>query len=87
MGEAAVEDQGRRNACRASAKVWYDRVAEPSLAISRGEDFADHFDTWYLARTFPSLLPRGMGGPRQVEEWVVAEREAALQICEAEFAA
>ncbi|KAH7460004.1 hypothetical protein FOMA001_g19722 [Fusarium oxysporum f. sp. matthiolae] len=27
-----------------------------------------------------------MGGPRQVEEWVVAEREAALQICEAEFA-
>uniref|UniRef100_A0A0D2YD84 Uncharacterized protein n=1 Tax=Fusarium oxysporum (strain Fo5176) TaxID=660025 RepID=A0A0D2YD84_FUSOF len=87
MGEAAVEDQGRRNACRASAKVWYNRVAEPSLAISRGEDFANHFDTWYLARTFPSLLPRGMGGPRQVEEWVVAEREAALQICEAEFAA
>lgn len=87
MGEAAVEDQGRRNACRASAKVWYNRVAEPSLAISRGEDFADHFDTWYLPRAFPSLLPRGMGGPRQVEEWVVAEREAALQICEAEFAA
>ncbi|KAG7419283.1 hypothetical protein Forpe1208_v003512 [Fusarium oxysporum f. sp. rapae] len=87
MGEAAVEDQGRRNAWRASAKVWHDRVAEPCIAISRGEDFADHFDTWYLARAFPSLLPRGMGGPRQVEEWVIAEREAALQICEAEFAA
>ncbi|KAK7571561.1 hypothetical protein V3481_018772 [Fusarium oxysporum f. sp. vasinfectum] len=89
MGEAAVENQGRRNAWRASAKVWHDRVAEPCIAISRGEDFADHFDTWYLARAFLSLLPRGiiMGGPRQVEEWVVAEREAALQICEAEFAA
>ncbi|KAJ4125133.1 hypothetical protein NW765_015523 [Fusarium oxysporum] len=87
MGEAAVEGQGRRNTWRALTKVWHDRVAEPCIAISRGEDFADHFDTWYLAREFLSLLPRGMGGPRQVEEWVVAEREAALQICEAEFAA
>ncbi|EMT69198.1 hypothetical protein FOC4_g10000459 [Fusarium odoratissimum] len=68
------------------AAVWHDRVAEPCIAVSRGEDFADHFDTWYLPRAFPSLLPRGMGGPRQVEEWAVAEREAALQICEAEFA-
>jgi hypothetical protein len=87
MGEAAVEDQGRRNAWRASVKVRHDRVAEPCIAISRGEDFADHFDTWYLARAFPSLFPRGIGGPRQVEEWVVAEREVAHQICEAEFAA
>ncbi|RKK86029.1 hypothetical protein BFJ68_g17175 [Fusarium oxysporum] len=87
MGEAAVEDQGRRNAWRASVKVRHDRVAEPYITISRGEDVADPFDTWHLASAFPSLLPRGMGGPRQAEEWVVAEREVALQICEAEFAA
>ncbi|EXK77373.1 hypothetical protein FOQG_17914 [Fusarium oxysporum f. sp. raphani 54005] len=87
MGEATVEDQGRGNAWRASAKVRHDRVAEPYIAISRGQDFADPFDTWYLARAFPSLLPRGMGGPRQAEECVVAEREVAPQICEAVAAA
>ncbi|KAF9774785.1 hypothetical protein IL306_007183 [Fusarium sp. DS 682] len=82
MDEAAVEDQGRRNAWRASAKVWHDRVAEPYIAISRGQDFADPFDT-----CVPQFAPRGMGGPRQAEECVVAEREVAHQICEAEFAA
>ena len=33
--------------------------------VSRGEDFADSFDTWFFAKTFPTLFPMGSGGLRQ----------------------
>lgn len=36
--------------------------------MSRGDQFADSFDTWFFAKTFPTLFPFGNGGPRQAEE-------------------
>jgi hypothetical protein len=43
-------------------------MSEPYIVVSRGEDFADSNDAWFFAKTFPTLFPFGVGGPRQVEE-------------------
>ncbi|RSL79937.1 hypothetical protein CEP52_017458, partial [Fusarium oligoseptatum] len=63
--------------CRARA-AWggagegrHGRAAEPYIVVSRGQDFADSFDTWFLAKAFPTLFPLGRGGPRQAEECVI----------------
>jgi hypothetical protein len=87
MGGVAAEDQACGNAWAASAQVRYGGAAEPYIAISRGQDFADPFDTWYLARAFPSLLPRGKGGLRQAEEYAIATRGTAPLTGDGEFAA
>jgi hypothetical protein len=41
---------------------------EPYILVSRGDDFADSFDTRFFAKTFPTLFPLGNGGPRLAEE-------------------
>ncbi|RSL86104.1 hypothetical protein CDV31_016452 [Fusarium ambrosium] len=41
---------------------------EPYIHVSRGDEFADSFDASFLAKTFPTLLPFGVGGPQLVEE-------------------
>ncbi|KAI8649820.1 Helitron-like-N domain-containing protein [Fusarium keratoplasticum] len=42
--------------------------SEPYISVSRGDEFADSFDASFFAKTFPTLLPFGVGGPRLVEE-------------------
>ncbi|KAH7464438.1 hypothetical protein FOMA001_g17470 [Fusarium oxysporum f. sp. matthiolae] len=51
-----------------SAEVRQGHTSEPYILVSRGEDFADSFDPRFFAKTFPTLLPLGDGGPRQAEE-------------------
>ncbi|KAK4089235.1 hypothetical protein Purlil1_6224 [Purpureocillium lilacinum] len=41
---------------------------EPYIRVARGEEFADSFDASFFAKTFPTLLPFGVGGPRLAEE-------------------
>ncbi|KAJ6437553.1 G1/S regulator [Purpureocillium lavendulum] len=41
---------------------------EPYIRVSRGDDFADSFDTSFFAKTVPTLLPFGAGGPRLAAE-------------------
>ncbi|KAL6411732.1 hypothetical protein AUP68_04106 [Ilyonectria robusta] len=41
---------------------------EPYIHVSRGDEFADTFDASFFVKTFPTLLPFGVGGPRLVEE-------------------
>ncbi|KAF2184190.1 hypothetical protein K469DRAFT_710096 [Zopfia rhizophila CBS 207.26] len=49
-----------------SAEVWR----------GNSEDFADSFDTRFFAKTFPTLFPRGNGGPRNLDVSVEAESAA-----------
>ncbi|PNP59973.1 hypothetical protein FNYG_14697 [Fusarium nygamai] len=41
---------------------------EPYIHVSRGDEFADTLGASFFAKTFPTLLPLGVGGPRLVEE-------------------
>ncbi|KAM4063438.1 PIF1-like helicase [Hirsutella rhossiliensis] len=50
---------------------------EPYIRVSRGDEFADSFETSFFARTFPTLFPFGVGGPRLAEE-AIAEAGKAL---------
>jgi hypothetical protein len=43
-------------------------ACESYIHVSRGDEFADSFDASFFAKTFPTLLPFGVGGPRLVEE-------------------
>ncbi|KJZ69967.1 hypothetical protein HIM_10638 [Hirsutella minnesotensis 3608] len=43
---------------------------EPYIRVCRGDDFADALDASFFAKTFPTLLPFGLGGPRLAEEAV-----------------
>ncbi|KAH7113695.1 hypothetical protein B0J13DRAFT_657007 [Dactylonectria estremocensis] len=45
-----------------------DPHLQPYIHISRGNEFADMNDLWYLAKAFPTLFPFGFGGPRCKEE-------------------
>jgi hypothetical protein len=51
-----------------SADVRSGGTSEPYIVVSRGDEFADSHDAWFFAKTFPTLFPFGLGGPRQVEE-------------------
>jgi hypothetical protein len=51
-----------------SADVRSGGGSEPYIVVSRGEEFADSHEAWFFAKTFPTLFPSGLGGPRQVEE-------------------
>ncbi|KAM9876020.1 hypothetical protein VDGL01_09923 [Verticillium dahliae] len=64
--------------CGGSTAVRYGRAAEPYIVVSRGQDFADSFDAWFLAKAFPTLFPLGKGGPRQAEEHVYCGVTAAV---------
>ncbi|KAF2175488.1 hypothetical protein K469DRAFT_724119 [Zopfia rhizophila CBS 207.26] len=54
-----------------SAEVRHGGATEPYILISRGEEFADSFDTHFFVKTFPTLFPHGKGGPRQAEEFIM----------------
>ncbi|KAM6514370.1 hypothetical protein FALCPG4_015519 [Fusarium falciforme] len=43
-------------------------VIEPYIHACRGDEFADSFDASFFAKTFPTLFPFGVGGPRLAEE-------------------
>lgn len=51
-----------------SAHIRSGGMSEPYIVVSRGEEFADSREAWFFAKTFPTLFPFGLGGPRQVEE-------------------
>ncbi|EXM15900.1 hypothetical protein FOTG_15801 [Fusarium oxysporum f. sp. vasinfectum 25433] len=68
MGEVGPGEHTHGSTWKGSAKVRHGGAVEPYIVVSRGEVFADSFDTWFLAKTFPSLFPLGKGGPRQAEE-------------------
>ncbi|KAJ6436263.1 ATP-dependent DNA helicase PIF1 [Purpureocillium lavendulum] len=74
-----------RFACRAvggaGPSAWIQTSGEGSSAtegrgeafirVSRGDDFADSSEAAFFAKTFPTLLPFGLGGPKLAEEDVV----------------
>ncbi|CVL09413.1 uncharacterized protein FMAN_15546 [Fusarium mangiferae] len=68
MGEVGPGEHTHGSTWKGSAKVRHGGAVEHYIVISRGEVFADSFDTWFLAKTFPSLFPLGKGGPREAEE-------------------
>ena len=74
-------------AWRGSAEVRHGRAAEPFIVVSRGEDFADSFDAWFLAKAFPTLFPLGRGGPRQAEECFMGAEGEAFCAVDSEVAA
>ena len=46
-------------------------ILPPSLIfLCLGVRSLDSFDTWFFAKTFPTLFPAGIGGPRQAEEGI-----------------
>lgn len=52
---------------------------QPYIRISRGDEFADQFDASFFAKTFPTLFPHGIGGPRIAEEAVAEARRRGRQ--------
>ncbi|KAM4061647.1 PIF1-like helicase [Hirsutella rhossiliensis] len=46
-------------------------VREPYIHVGRGDEFADSLDASFFAKTFPTLLPFGCGGPRLAEEVIL----------------
>ncbi|XP_044714587.1 PIF1-like helicase domain-containing protein [Hirsutella rhossiliensis] len=54
--------------------------------VRRGDDFADSFEASFFAKTFPTLLPFGVGGPRPVEEAAVQLGRGTADIREREAA-
>jgi len=53
-----------------SAEVRRRYTSKPYITVSRGEEFADSFNTRFFAKTFLTLFPLGNGGPRQAKESV-----------------
>ncbi len=47
---------------------------EAFIRISRGDDFADSSEAAFFAKTFPTLLPFGVGGPKLAEEGLLSGR-------------
>ncbi|KAM6514297.1 hypothetical protein FALCPG4_015448 [Fusarium falciforme] len=74
-------------AWRGSVEVRHGCEAEPYIVVSRGQDFADSFDTWFLANPFPTLFPLCRGVPRQAEECIMGAEGEASRAVDAEVAA
>src|SRR2546429_9848691 len=72
----------RRRHTRCS-RDWSSDVCSSDL----GEEFADSFDTWFFAKTFPTLFPFGNGGPRQAEESITDVAEGVGVATEADATA
>ncbi|KAM6513724.1 hypothetical protein FALCPG4_016094 [Fusarium falciforme] len=87
IGETVAGQATCRAAWRGSGEGRHGRAAEPYIVVSRGQDFADSFDTWFLAKAFPTLFPLGRGGPRQAEECVIGAERGAFCAVDAEVAA
>ncbi|KAM4061844.1 PIF1-like helicase [Hirsutella rhossiliensis] len=67
---AADDGTGPRTWVESSARGQPGHVdgPEPFIHVRRGDEFADSFEASFFAKTFPTLLPFGVGGPRPVEE-------------------
>ncbi|KAM3449851.1 hypothetical protein NHJ6243_009907 [Beauveria neobassiana] len=77
--------EARRRSYAGSAELRRGAALEPYIVVCRGEDFADSFDARFFAKTFPTLFPTGIGGPRQAEESVGdANEEGGDGLAEAE---
>jgi hypothetical protein len=68
LGEPTRSDPMQGIASTGSAEVRRGNLTEPYIHVSRGNDFADSFDTRFFAKAFPTLFPLGNGGPRLAEE-------------------
>jgi hypothetical protein len=89
--EAATGPQGRGGDARETMngrkeRVWTTSTSvqqgngvEPYILVSRGEDFADSFDPFFFAKTFPTLFPYGYGGPRLAEESMLPNDEQSAE--------
>ncbi|XP_044715035.1 ATP-dependent DNA helicase PIF1 [Hirsutella rhossiliensis] len=74
----AVGPDGAR--ARAGPRTWVGAAAggaarggdgdkyEPYIQVRRGNEFADSADASFFAKTFPTLFPFGVGGPRLADE-------------------
>ncbi|KAM4067355.1 ATP-dependent DNA helicase PIF1 [Hirsutella rhossiliensis] len=74
----AVGPDGAR--ARAGPRTWVGTAAggaarggdgdkyEPYIQVRRGNEFADSADASFFAKTFPTLFPFGVGGPRLADE-------------------
>ncbi|KJZ75815.1 hypothetical protein HIM_04639 [Hirsutella minnesotensis 3608] len=49
---------------------------EAFIRVSRGDDFADSSEAAFFAKTFPTLFPFGVGGPKLAEEATLEAAEA-----------
>ncbi|KAF5121993.1 hypothetical protein E5D57_012465 [Metarhizium anisopliae] len=81
LSQEAVRDDKAGSDWAGSAEVRRGYTSEPCIVVSRGEEFADSFDTRFFAKAFPTLFPVGNGGPRQAEESVAdtaGDREMVL---------
>lgn len=87
MGEDSSWNQTRESMWAGSAEVRHGGATEPYILVSRGEEFADSFDTYFFAKTFPTLFPHGRGGPRQAEEFIMDEEGNGSSGVEMEAAA
>ncbi|KAK4059018.1 hypothetical protein Purlil1_14379 [Purpureocillium lilacinum] len=50
---------------------------EAFIRVSRGDDFADSSEPAFFSKTFPTLFPFGVGGPRLAEEAILEAADAA----------
>jgi hypothetical protein len=87
IGETVAGQATCRAAWRGPGEGRHGRAAEPYIVVSRGQDFADSFDTWFLAKAFPTLFPLGRGGPRQAEECVIGAEGGSFCAVDAEVVA
>ncbi|KAM4061619.1 hypothetical protein HRG_013252 [Hirsutella rhossiliensis] len=53
---------------------------EPYIRVSRGDEFADSFETSFFARTFPTLFPFGVGDQGAAAGDIVSSRSLNLRI-------
>ncbi|KAJ6437985.1 hypothetical protein O9K51_09407 [Purpureocillium lavendulum] len=60
--------------------------SEAYIHVRRGDEFADTFEASFFAKTFPTLLPFGVGGPRLAEEAALERGRGAADTRGAEAA-
>ncbi|KAI8649722.1 ATP-dependent DNA helicase [Fusarium keratoplasticum] len=65
----------------------YADGSEPYIHVRRGDEFADSFEASFFAKTFPTLLPFGFGGPRLAEEATLEPGRGPADILGAEAVA
>jgi hypothetical protein len=65
----------------------YADGSEPYINVRRGDEFADSFEASFFAKTFPTLLPFGAGGPRLAEEATLEPGRGPADILGAEAVA
>ena len=75
--------KGISSSClKGSTELGRTELQEPYIHVSRGDEFADSFDVWFFAKTFPTLMPFGVGGPRMLEETVLQKEGQDLDVAD-----